>query len=51
MARKYGLNGSRGNMIIKEFLVESGVDISRFKNSYIKENKVRRASLKMPGIL
>ena len=36
MARKYGLNGSRGNMIIKEFLVESGVDISRFKNSYIK---------------
>ena len=50
MARKYGIHGARGNMVVKEFLLNSGVDISRFSNRFMNANKVKRCTLKMPGI-
>lgn len=37
-------------MIVKEFLILNGVDLSKFNNNLFNENKVRRSRLKMPGI-
>ena len=37
-------------MVIKEFLLNNSIDISRFSNCYLKPDKVRRSTLKMPGI-
>ena len=49
LARKYGINGPRGNMVVKEFLISNNIDIKKFKNPLFNDNKVRRSSLKMPG--
>ena len=51
LARKYGIGGPRGNMIVREFLEENSIDLSKFDNPYINTGKVRRSSLKMPGIV
>ena len=44
------MSGPRENMVVKEFLQQSGVDLNRFQNPYLCEGKARRRSLKMPGI-
>ena len=38
-------------MVVKEFSIKNGIDLSKYENSFMKENKVRRACLKIPGIL
>ena len=50
MARKYGIRGTRGNMVVREYLEKENIDISKFRNSHINKNIVRRSNLKMPGI-
>lgn len=50
LARKYDIDGPRGNMVVKEFLVENEIDFSKFHNPLLKSDKIRRSSLKMPGI-
>ena len=50
VGRKYGIVGQRGNMVVKEFLVNNGVDITRFDNPFLKKDTVRRCTLKMPGL-
>jgi len=50
LGRRHGISGARGYMIVKEFLLNNGVDLSKFENPLLKNNKVRRACLKMPGI-
>ena len=49
LARRYGITGTRGNMVGKEFLESNGIDLSKFENSFLNKNKVRRSMLKMPG--
>ena len=51
MARKYGIDGNRGNMIVRQFLEEKNVDLNRFENPLLNKQRVRRSNLKMPGII
>ena len=50
MARTYGIDGKRGNMVVRQFLEKKNVDLTRFDNPYINKQRVRRCNLKMPGI-
>ena len=50
LGRKYGISGGRANMIVKEFLILNGVDLSKFNNNLFNEKIVRRRRLKMPDI-
>ena len=48
LARKYGISGPRGNMIVREFLEQENINLKKFKNNKI--NKIRVRQLKMSGI-
>ena len=51
MARKYGIHCPQGNMIVKEFLTDNEIDLTRFDNPFLSSHsRVRRSNLKMPGI-
>ena len=50
IARKYGIGGSRGNMVVREFLEQEKIDIGKFRNNKLNKERVRRSCLKMPGI-
>ena len=50
MARTYGIDGKRGNMVVRQVLEKKNVDLTRFDNPYINKQRVRRYNLKMPGI-
>lgn len=39
-----------GNMVIKEFLIKCGLDLSKFYNPFLNKNEFHRSSLKIPGI-
>ena len=51
LARDYGIEGKRGNMIVREFLESNEIDLNQFQNPFINKDKVRRSILKMPGII
>ena len=37
--------------IVKEYLQMNGIDLTKFKNPFMKDNKVRRAGLRIEGTL
>ena len=51
LARDYGIEGKRGNIIVREFLEINEIDLNQFQNPFINKDKVRRSILKMPGII
>lgn len=50
IARKYGIKGPRGNMVVREYLEKENVDLGKFKNNKLNKDRMRRGQLKMPGI-
>ena len=49
LGRKYNITGPRGNMVVREFLENNNIDLAKFKNPFINNNKIRRSTVKMPG--
>ena len=48
LAKKYGITGTTANMVVKEFLVNSGIDMQKFSNTS-SNLRIRRGYEKMPG--
>ena len=51
LGRKYGVNGTCANIIVKEFLIGNDIDLNQFNNLYIKDGRARRAKVKFGGII
>lgn len=49
MARKYGIPGTTGNTVVKEYLENNGIDLSKFTNNFVNPNRMRRKYEKFPG--
>lgn len=50
LARTYGIPGPLGNMIVREFLEQHDIDLSKFDNPLFNSMKCRRRYNRMPEV-